>query len=358
MSLPTEMKAVICYGPEDYRYGQVPTPVARPGELIVKNHGCGICASDLKAKHGAPMFWGGKDPYVKAPVVPGHEFFGEVVELGIGAGEQFGVQIGDQVISEQIIPCGQCRYCRDGHYWMCEVHNIHGFQKGVAEGGMAEYMRYPRNARVHKIPKQLPFTDKVLIEPMACAIHTVERAEVGFRDVVVLAGAGPLGLCMAQAIRLKTPKVFIVLDMNDRRLEVAKKLGADVALNPGKVNVEDEIRALTGGYGCDTYIEATGNPEAVKQGLQILRKLGRFVEFSVFGRETTVDWSIIGDRKELDLRGSHLGPYCYEVAIELFRRKLITSDGIVTAQFALEDCEKAFSVAEESNSIKTVFRMV
>ena len=357
MSLPAEMKAIVCHEPGNYKFEQIARPVAGPCELIVKNHGCGICAGDLKAFHGAAMFWGGCSPWLKAPVVPGHEFFGEVVEMGPGAAEHFDVQLGDRVIAEQIIPCGKCRFCRDGKYWMCEVHNIYGFQKDVAEGGMAEYMRYPVTARVHKIPQELTFDECVLIEPMACSLHTVERAQIGFRDVVVLAGAGTLGLGMVQAIKLKTPKTFVVLDMNDQRLALAKKFGADIVLNPGKVDVDAEVRALTDGYGCDIYIEATGNPAAVLQGMQIIRKLGRFVEFSVFGKETTLDWSVIGDRKELDILGSHLGPGCYEVAIDLFRRKLITAEGMVTSAFPLRELDNAFKAAVTPDAIKTVFRM-
>ena len=98
------------------------------------------------------MFWGGDNPWVKAPVVPGHEFFGHVEELGEGAAEHFGVGKGDRVIAEQIVPCDRCRYCRSGKYWMCEVHNIFGFQREVADGGMAEFMRIPSTARVHLIP--------------------------------------------------------------------------------------------------------------------------------------------------------------------------------------------------------------
>jgi len=358
MSLPAKMKAVVCHAPGKYLYEEIPRPVAGPNELIVKNHGCGICAGDIKANHGAAMFWGGASPWLKAPVVPGHEFFGEIVEMGPGAAEHFDVKLGDLVIAEQIIPCGKCRFCRDGKYWMCQPHNIFGFQKDVAEGGMAEYMRYPTNARVHKIPRELTFEESILVEPMACSLHTVERAQVGFNDVVVLAGAGTLGLGMIQAIKLKTPKTFIVLDMNDKRLALAKKFGADIVMNPGKVDVDAEVKALTDDYGCDIYIEATGNPAAVTQGLQMVRKLGRFVEFSVFGKETTVDWSVIGDRKELDILGSHLGPNCYETVIDLFHRKLITAEGIVTSSFALKDVDEAFKAAETPDAIKTVFKMV
>ena len=111
---------------------------------------------------------------------------------------------------------------------------------------------------------------------------------------------------------------------------------------------------MTGGYGCDVYIEATGNPVGVSQGLGMIRKLGRFVEFSVFGKEATVDWSIIGDRKELDVRGAHLSPYTYPVAIDLLERGLVTSKGIVTHSYKLSDWEAAFDCAHSVDSIKVL----
>ena len=155
MSNIEQMRAVVCHGPQDYRVENIAKPVAGPNELIVKIAACGICAGDCKAYHGAPMFWKGVEPWVKAPVVPGHEFFGTVVEMGPGASEFHCVEMGDLVVAEQIVPCGKCKFCRSGKYWMCEVHNIFGFQQHVAEGGLSEYMRYPANAIVHKIPKTM-----------------------------------------------------------------------------------------------------------------------------------------------------------------------------------------------------------
>ncbi len=352
-----KMKAVIGYGPGDYRLEEnVDKPQIGAGEILVKVKSCGICAGDIKCHDGAAMFWGGGDQpsWVKAPVIAGHEYWGVVEALGEGAAELHGVEVGDHVTSDQIVPCGKCRFCKSGKYWMCEVHNIRGFQKDVAEGGMAQYMKFFAHDIVHKIPKDISLEDAALIEPMACAIHTVRRADIDLDDVVVLAGAGPLGLCMAQIIPLKTPKKFIVIDMDDRRLALAKKFGADLTLNPAKDDIAKVVKELTGGYGCDVYIEATGNPASVTQGLNIIRKLGRFVEFSVFSKETTVDWSIIGDRKELDIRGAHLGPYAYPVAIDLFQRRLVTSEGIITHQYALDDFEEAFDMAGKMESIKVL----
>lgn len=351
-----KMTAIVCHGPKDYRVEKVARPKAGPRDLVIRIGACGICASDCKCHSGAKMFWGGENPYVKPPVVPGHEFFGYVTELGEGAGEHFGVAVGDRVIAEQIVPCTRCRFCMSGKYWMCEVHNIFGFQREVADGGMAEYMRIPWNAVVHKIPESLSLEDAAIIEPLSCSIHTVNRGDIQLDDVVVIAGAGPLGLMMTQVARLKTPKKLVVIDLVDERLELAKRYGADVVINVKNEKALPIIRSLTGGYGCDVYIETTGAPAGVTQGLELIRKLGRFVEFSVFGSDTTVDWSIIGDRKELEVRGAHLGPYCYPIAIDLLARGLVTSKGIVTHGYTLEQWDEAIVMANSLDSIKVLLK--
>jgi L-iditol 2-dehydrogenase len=357
-TLANDMQAVVCHGPKDYRLERVPRPAAGPLELVIEIVACGICASDCKCYSGAAMFWGGdgKPAWVKAPVIAGHEFFGKVVEIGPGAAERFGVALGERVIAEQIVPCDKCRYCTSGSYHMCEVHNIFGFQRVVADGGMAEYMRLPPTARVHRIPESLSLGDAAMIEPMACAVHTVNRADIQLDDVVVIAGAGPLGLGMVQIAHLKTPKKLVVIDPVAQRRALALAFGADVAIDPAAENARAVIDGLTAGYGCDVYIETTGVPVGVTQGLELIRKLGRFVEFSVFGKDTTVDWSIIGDRKELDVRGAHLGPYCYPVVIDLMSRGLLTSRGIVTHDFTLGEWEQAFALANSLDSIKVLLK--
>lgn len=350
-----EMTAVMCHGPRDYRVERAAMPKAGPHEIVIRIGACGICASDCKCWQGASMFWEGPDgPYVKTPVIPGHEFFGYVHELGEGAGEHFGVALGDKVIAEQILPCNRCRYCTSGSYWMCERHYIYGFQKGFTDGGMAQFMRLASTARVHKIPQDLPLEACAIIEPLACAIHTVNRGTIELADTVVIAGAGPLGLLMTQVARLKTPKKLVVVDPLLARRDLALRYGADVAIDPREGDAVQQVMGLTDGYGCDVYIETTGAPVGVRQGLQMIRKLGRFVEFSVFGEETTVDWSIIGDRKELDVRGAHLGPYCYPIAIDLLSRGLVTSDGIVTHRYALEQWDEALAMALSPDSVKVI----
>ena len=357
MSIPEKMKAVVCRGPRDYRLEEIPVPDVRDGDVLIKVTACGICAGDVKCRTGASMFWGDEiqPPYVKPPVVPGHEFFGTVVALGKGAKEKHGVDVGDTVTVEQIVPCWECRFCRSGKYWMCQVHDIHGFQREVADGGMAEYVRLSERDIIHKVPESITGYTPAIIEPLACAVHTVERAQIKFGDVVVLGGLGPLGLLKLQLVKLKNPKLIIGLDLREKRLKLGKELGADIVLNPLEDDVVQRVMEITDGYGCDVYIHATGEPEGVIQGLQMIRKLGTYVEFSVFTEPTTVDWSIIGDRKELDIYGAHLSPYTYPLAIDLLVKGLVQGEPIITHSFPLEQWEEAFAMAEEgTESVKVV----
>lgn len=357
-NIPKTMKSVVCHGPMDYRLEEIKTPEINEDEVLVKIKACGICAGDIKSYHGAAMFWGGGvlPPWNDAPVTAGHEFIGEIVALGENAKRKFGLKLGDMAIAEQIVPCWECRYCKSGSYWMCERQNIYGHQKVVADGGMAEYMRYNSRSVIHKVSKSVCAKHAAMIEPLSCSVHTIERANIKFGDVVVVAGLGPIGLCKLQLAKLKNPKLLIGIDMKPKRLELAKKLGADIVINPAEVDAVEEVKKLTDGYGCDVYVHNSGHPSGVIQGLKMIRKLGTFVEFSVFSGETSVDWSIIGDRKELNIVGSHIsGQNGYKVAIDFLEKGIIKVDDIVTHEFPLSQFKDAFALAEKGDdSIKTV----
>jgi len=330
------------------------TPRAKGKDIIIKVEAAGVCAGDVKTFGGAPSIWGGdgSPPYIKVPVIPGHEFCGFVVEVGP---DQKEFKVGDHVVSEQIVPCWECKFCKSGRYWMCQKHDLYGFQHNV-HGAMAEYMRFPPEALTYKIPQDMPLEQAILVEPYGCSKHAVDRAQITNEDFVVLAGAGTLGLGMVGAARKKNPDKLVVLDYNDMRLQKAKDFGADIVMNPSKENVVEKIVEMTGGYGCDIYIEATGHANSVNQGLEMIRKLGRFVEFSVFNDLATVDWSIIGDRKELDVLGAHLGPYCYEPVIKWIADGSLPTAGVVTHKFSLDDWKTAFEYTKtgKDNAFKVV----
>lgn len=357
MSIPAKMKALVAYAPNDYRLEIVDTPRAGEGEIILKVEACGICAGDVKALHGAPSFWGDdKQPaYIKAPMIPGHEFVGKIVEIGPNVPGNW--KIGDRICPEQIVPCGECMFCQTGRYWMCEKHDLFGFQNNV-NGGMAEYVRLTKEARPYLVPADMPIESALLIEPFGCSKHCIDRAAPTNEDFVVLSGVGTLGLGMVGALRKRNPKKLVVLDMNEARLAKALEFGADLALNPAKDDVVKIVKEMTKGYGCDIYIEATGHPSSVQQGLDMIRKMGRFVEFSVFGSPVTVDWSIISDRKELDLLGVHLSPYSYDSVIAWIADGTLPTAGVVSHMFSIDEWEKGFEYAAtgKDNSFKVALK--
>src|SRR5699024_6763165 len=149
-------------------------------------------------------------------------------------------------------------------------------------GGMAEFMIVPPNARAHKVSKDVAPQHAAFAEPLSCSLHAVERAGIQFEDVVVVAGAGPIGLGAIIGAAHKSPLLVIALDFDDDKLALAKKCGADLTLNPSEVEVYEEIRGLTGGYGADVYIECTGHPSAVGQGLNLLIMICLIVAYSVY----------------------------------------------------------------------------
>ena len=229
--LPKTMKALVSHSKGEYKLETAwPVPECGPEDVIIKVEGCGVCASDLKCMHGAAMFWGDgtQKPCVTTPFIPGHEFLGVIAEVGNLVKDW---AIGDRVTAEQIVPCWECRYCKSGKYWMCQPHVIFGFFNDFS-GGMAEYMRLPKGAIIHRIPKDMPFEAAILVEPYSCSKHCVDRADVKPDDIVVLSGAGTLGLGMVAYAKIRHPKKLIVLDMKDSRLEKAKELGADLVWNP------------------------------------------------------------------------------------------------------------------------------
>lgn len=342
--VPKTMKALVAYGVGDYRLEEnVPVPVCGDDDIIIKTEGCGICAGDLKCQHGVQRFWGDgtQPPFVEPPFIPGHEFLGRVVEMGKNVK---GYRIGDRLTADQIVPCGECRFCKTGRYSLCRPHDVFGF-KGRLNGGMAEYVRYPKTAVLHRVPEDMPLDKALLIEPYSCSKHAVDRAKITNEDVVVLSGAGTLGLGMVTYMRMKNPRKLIVLDLAENRLEKARQFGADMTLNPAKEDVVSKVLELTDGYGCDVYIEATGNPASVEQGLKMIIKQGRFVEFSVFSGPSTVDWSVIGDEKELDVLGVHLSPWCFDFVIEKIVAGELKTEGVVSKTFPLEKWEEAFECA-------------
>lgn len=345
----TTMKALRMYGPNDFRIDDMAVPqIEDDNEIIIRVLAAGICAGDVKTLHGGIRIWGTSPEtrYIQAPCIGGHEFYGEVVEMGANVQN---INIGDLMISEQIVPCGKCVYCQSGQYWMCRESDVYGF-KNHTQGAFAKYMKFNSRGINHKIPKDMKPEDAVLIEPYACSMHAVERGKIRHQDVVVISGLGVIGLGMVNAARIRSPKLLVGLDLRENRRQKGLEFGCDLVMDPSKEDVVARIKELTGGYGCDVYIEAVGTEKSVQQGLAMIRNLGRFVEFGVFPDFIKADWNIIGDTKEIDILGSHLGPYCYEPVIKGIHEGIIRTNGVCSHMFPLVEWKKAFEIAQNDPS--------
>ena len=339
------MRAVRCYG-----FGQnhrletgldVPRPAA--GEILVKIDASGICAADR-------AMWTGNAPWaLKFPFTPGHEFTGTVVELGEGAGEIHNIAVGDRAIAELNITYGNDFYRQRGLYHLSDHMDVLG---ATLDGGWAEYMIYPAQAVVHKVPETLSNRAACYTEPLANAIHGVQRADIGFEDVVVIAGAGPIGMGMVQAARLKTPRKLILVNPGAAKRQLGCDLGADLAFHPEDPELKVAIKDLTGGRGADVFLEASGHASAFTLGLDLLRKAGRMVVFGVYKDKVAFDLNILGEFKELDLRGGHLAPFTYATALDLMARGLILGDPCVTHAYALEAFEEALTRKPDPDEVQ------
>lgn len=340
------MKALVSYAPFDNRYEDYPMPKVTQGEILLKVIGCGICAGDIKSYHGGIRIWGTtkENRYIEAPCIGGHEFVGEIVEM---ASDVTNVQIGDRVVAEQILPCNECEFCRQGVYWMCTRSAVFGF-KQYANGGFAEYVKLDKNCIVHKVPVEFTTEQAVMIEPIACGMHAIEKAGIQHPDVVVIAGLGAIGCSMINMASLALPQQVIGIDVKPNRLEMGKAFGADIVLNPMECDVAAEIKKLTGGLGCDVYIEASGSSQSVTQGLEALKNLGRYVQMGVFADEVKADWNTIGDGKELQIIGSHLSAKTYLSVINGIHMGLIKTEGLISHSFSLAEWETAFETAEHA----------
>lgn len=348
-------KAVVIYGKEDFRYEDF--DIGEPGkdEILLEVESCGICAADPKIYYGKAYFSG--TTYSHAPIVAGHEFVGRVVRLGEGAAEKHGVKVGDRVIPENIVPCGECWWCKRGEYNLCDPHRVFGISG--PNGGWAQHMICPANSIMHIIPDSLSFSDAAVVEPLACALHGVELADIQFDETAVVIGCGPIGMFMVQGASLKNPRNLVVIDIDDERLELARGFGATRTINPKNEDAVEIVREMTGErLGCDVVLEVAGTSGSVNSAINMLRRGGRLMEFSVFAENVTCDWSIISDIKELQIKGGHLGYHTYGSAISFLEKGLITSKGIASTPYPLSDFKQAIddSMTHKSDGMKTLMK--
>lgn len=345
MTLPDKMRGVRChgFGGKHAFHTDLPVPKPAAGEVLVRVDASGICAADR-------AMWTGTAPWgLSFPFVPGHEFTGTVVALGDGAEERHDVQIGQRTVAELNITYGNDFFRQRGLYHLTDTMDVLG---ATLDGGWAEYMIYPADALIHKVPDAVSSDAACYVEPLANAIHGVQRANIQFDDVVVVAGAGPIGMGMVQAAALKTPRKLILVNPGAAKRNAGLRLGADMVFAPDDPKLDEAIADLTGGRGCDVFLEASGQNASFQRGLELVRKAGTIVVFGVYKEPALVDLNIFGEFKELNILGGHLAPFTYATALDLMARGLIDGDASVTHRFALENAQAALDKTPEKDELQ------
>jgi len=309
------MKAVVITAPGQVEVTTVPDPTPGPREVVVEVAGCGICGTDLHILQGefAPTL----------PVVPGHEFAGEVVAVGGAVTE---LRVGDEVAVDPSLYCGECYYCRRARGNMCERWGAIGV---TTAGGAAEYAVAPV-ANCVKIPRGARVADYALVEPLACAVRGFDVLPASLGDHYLIYGAGTMGLMNLQLAKRAGAGSVDVVDLNPQRLETAKALGVSNA-----VISADE---LTMARGWDVVIDCTGVVAAIEDGLQRVGKGGTFLQFGVSAEQAVASWSPYRIyREEITITGSMAVLHSFERAAELFGAGVLDPDVMISDRYPLEE---------------------
>jgi len=319
-----------------------PKPKAK--EVKIKVEYAGICGTDIHIYY---------DEFpTTPPVTLGHEFSGTIVDIGE---EVTRFKIGDKVVAENSwSSCGVCNLCRKGRDTLCRER----VAVGVSQNGVfAKYVLYKEHL-IHLIPENVDMLSAALTEPMACAVHgVVERSRVNSGDIVIVSGPGPIGLFSMQLAKSMGAIVIVTgISMDKKRLEIAKKLGADYALNIQKEDIKSLINKLTNNEGADVVLECSGAEAAVDQGFDLLKKCGIFTQIGLHGKPIKIDFEKICF-KELDVYGTlSQTNFAYKRTLALLSEKKVNSKDLITHIFPLEEWEKGFKIAEQKEGLKVVLK--
>jgi len=344
------MKAVVYYAPKDIRVESVPVPECGPDEIRAKVDGCAVCGTDLKSYlHG--------NPRIKAPLVMGHEFTGVVETVG---GKVEGFAPGERVVMATSVSCGECYYCKRGFRNLCLNVAPMGFSY---PGGMAEYVTIPARAleqgHVIKVPEGVEAQHAALAEPLSCAVNAAENCGIREGDVVVVVGAGPMGIMNACVAKGLGATKIIMAEINEARLEQAGAFGFDVLVNPDKDDLPKTVADETGGIGADVVIVAAPAAPPQEQAPLLARKRGTVCLFASLPKGKSMI--------SLDSRPIHYGelrvvgtsdstPEQAAKAVELIANGSIPVKKLATHILGLDEIMAAYELMQSGEALRVILR--
>lgn len=337
------MKAAVFRGVGRIEIADLPVPEPGPGEVVIKVHYCGICGSDIDAYEVGTY---------EAGLVIGHEFAGEIVSTGRRV---YGLEVGDLVAVNGIVPCGLCYFCRHGMGGQCEDV----VQPGVSHnGGMAEYAKVPAPA-VCRLPEEVTTRQAVLTEPLGNALHAVRLSALKPCDRVLVMGAGPIGLLTLQCARLAGARAVYVSEVNPARAALAGQLSATAVFDPTQDNLFVALDELTDGLGPDVIFVCAGVPAAIEDAITLVRKGGQIVVVGICEEPVTADFMTVV-LSEVSIKGSYGGYEEVPVALDFIAQGRVDVESLISHEIALEDVvEQGFEVLTHPphEAVKIVVKM-
>jgi len=340
------MKAAVLHASKDLRYEDFPDPVLREGTVRIHIRASGICGSDL------PRVLGSGAHYY--PIVLGHEFCGDVVEVGKDISR---VKVGDTVSVAPLIPCFRCGNCQRGNYALCRSYSFIGSRE---QGGFAEYIVVPEQNAVGYDPA-IPYQQAAMFEPSTVALHGLFCGGYHGGENVVVIGGGTIGIFAMQWAKILGARQVAVLDISDDRLALAKKLGADVALNTLSEGFGEDVRELTRGIGFGFVFESAGSPVTMRMAFELAAPKSRLCFIGTPHVDLTFtpkQWELM-NRKEFTLTGSWMSysaPFpgrAWEMTAGYFADGRLKFDpALIYKTFPLREAAKAFALFENPAQVR------
>ncbi len=337
------MKAIVYDAPRQLRYREVSTPEIAADEVLIRVRSCGICGTDLHIHEGEFL--------AAFPLIPGHEFAGEVVSVGSAVQS---VQVGERVVADNTELCGHCFYCRRDQPLFCENFLSHGVN---IAGGQAEYIVI-KAEKVFAL-EHLTWREAALVEPTACALHGMDLVALKPGSSVLLFGAGPTGIILAQLLKLNGAAHLTVAAPPGPKLDLVSRLAADDVVSIDRTNAHFHHDRLLQEHrrGFDYVIEATGSPHLCNEALEYVRPGGHVVVYGVYPASARLNWSPYEIfQKQLTIVGSFAQTHCFDRALSYLENHKVQVNEMVTHTFALEEYERALETLRDREGIKTIIQ--
>jgi len=355
-----KMKAQVFYEPLNMKLEDRDVPKPADDQVAVRVKACGICGSDISYYFGASPL---ETPDGKGPLILGHEFTGEVTEVGAIPAKLGLFEPGDRVVLDPVQYCNACEICKRGQVNLCEKKTVLGVS---ADGGFAEYA-VSHYTGIHKLPDNVSYEQGALTEPLACATYALQNASVNLGDFAVVIGPGAIGIMMVQLAKSSGAGKVVLVGTRDYRLEVGKELGADEVINTQDsgskyyvADLKEKIGDMTAGKFADVVLTPTGAVSAMEQAFDISGRRARIVFFGLPGAEDyiripaldTIFW-------DKTIQFSWLAPFTWPTALQALSAGLVNVDPLITHSIELENLVQGLTDAKErkGNVMKAVVKI-